>query len=163
VFSFGPRLLLVDLRELTDRAEIAEALVRYTRAIDTGDWDRLDTVFTPDARIDYTSTGGIAAEYAVVKPWLAEMLPMFPRRMHTLGQLDISFDRPEGSDGSDAADGARRATVAAYFHNPMGMPQGEGPDHLVEFGGIYHHEFVRTTDGWRSRRLLEQLVWKRGM
>jgi hypothetical protein len=45
----------------------------------------------------------------------------------------------------------------------MGMPQGEGPDHLVEFGGIYHHEFVRTPDGWRSERLLEQLVWKRGM
>ena len=150
----------MDLRELTDRAEIEAALVRYTRAIDTGDWDRLDTVFTPDASIDYTSTGGIAGGYDVVKPWLAEMLPMFPRRMHTLGQLDICFDR---SGSSDWADGAETATVAAYFHNPMGMPQDEGPDHLVEFGGIYHHEFVRTADGWRSRRLLEQLVWKRGM
>ena len=45
----------------------------------------------------------------------------------------------------------------------MGMPQEEGPDHLVEFGGIYHHDLVRTPDGWRSRRLLEELVWKRGM
>ena len=140
----------MDLQELSDRAEIEATLVRYTRAIDTGDWDRLDTVFTPDARIDYTSTGGIAGAYAEVKPWLAEMLPIFPRRMHTLGQLDISFD-------------VDTATVAAYFHNPMGMPQNEGPDHLVEFGGIYHHEFVRTPDGWRSRRLLEELVWKRGM
>jgi hypothetical protein len=149
----------VDLRELTDRAEIEATLVRYTRAIDTGDWDRLDTVFTPDARIDYTSTGGIAGDYAEVKPWLTEMLPIFPRRMHTLGQLDISF----GAAESDWVDGAATSTVAAYFHNPMGMPQDEGPDHLVEFGGIYHHEFVRTPEGWRSRRLLEQLVWKRGM
>src|ERR1700709_2646357 len=98
-----------------------------------------------------------------MKPRLAHRLPLFPRRMHTLGQLDIHLDGDE-------------ATVAAYFHNPMGMPQDEGTDHLVEFGGIYHHEFVRTPAGWRSpprlgrapagwrsRRLLEQLVWKRGM
>jgi len=141
----------VDLQELTDRAEIQDALVRYTRAIDSGDWDRLDTVFTPDAQIDYTSTGGIAAAYPEVKAWLAQMLPLFPRRMHSLAQLDITFHEDQ------------TATVAAYFHNPMGLPQDEGPDHLVEFGGIYHHDFVRTPDGWRSRRLLEELVWKRGM
>jgi hypothetical protein len=146
----------MDLQELGDRADIEATLVRYTRAIDTGDWDRLDTVFTADAEIDYTSTGGITGRFAEVKPWLAEMLPLFPRRMHTLGQLDISF-------GDSAGEPPETAAVAAYFHNPMGMPQEDGPDHLVEFGGIYHHEFVRTADGWRSRRLVEQLVWKRGM
>jgi hypothetical protein len=146
----------MDLQELGDRADIEATLVRYTRAIDTGDWDALDTVFTPDAEIDYTSTGGITGRFAEVKPWLAEMLPLFPRRMHTLGQLDISFD---GAGGAPP----EAATVAAYFHNPMGMPQEDGPDHLVEFGGIYHHDFLRTPQGWRSRRLVEQLVWKRGM
>ncbi len=140
----------MDLAEISDRLEIEALLTRYTRAIDTGEWDRLDEVFTPDAQIDYTATGGIAATYAEMKPWLAEMLPIFPRRMHTLGQLEIQLDGDE-------------ATVAAYFHNPMGMPQDEGPDHLVEFGGIYHHELVRTPDGWRSRKLFEELVWKRGM
>jgi SnoaL-like domain len=140
----------VDLAEISDRLEIEALLISYTRAIDTGDWDRLDDVFTPDAQIDYSATGGITAPYAEVKPWLAEMLPIFPRRMHTLGQLDIQLNGDE-------------ATVAAYFNNPMGMPQEEGPDHLVEFGGIYHHDLVRTPDGWRSRRLLEELVWKRGM
>ena len=80
----------VDLQELSDRAEITDVLVRYTRAIDTGEWDRLDTVFTPDAQIDYTESGGIAAGFAEVKPWLAEVLPaFFPKRMHTLGQVEI--------------------------------------------------------------------------
>ena len=55
------------------------------------------------------------------------------------------------------------ATVAAYFHNPMVLPQADGADLLVEFGGIYHHDLVRTPDGWRSRRLVEELVWKRGL
>jgi hypothetical protein len=31
----------------------------------------------------------------------------------------------------------------------------------VEFGGIYHHRMVRTPDGWRSRALREEIVWKR--
>jgi SnoaL-like domain len=140
----------VDLHEISDRLEIEALLIRYTRAIDTGEWDRLDEVFTPDAHIDYSATGGIVASYDEIKPWLAEMLPIFPRRMHTLGQIDSQVTGDE-------------ATVAAYFHNPMGMPQDEGSDHLVEFGGIYHHDLVRTPEGWRSRRLLEQLVWKRGM
>jgi hypothetical protein len=136
---------------LSDRAEINDVLVRYTRAIDTGEWDVLDTVFAADAHIDYTESGGIAATYAEVKPWLAEMLPaFFPKRMHTLGQLEI---RVEG----DAA------TCSAYFHNPMPMDDGAGGERIVEFGGIYHHTLVRTADGWRSARLHEEVVWKRGM
>jgi hypothetical protein len=140
----------VDLDQISDRLEIEALLTRYTRAIDTGEWDLLDEVFTPDAEIDYTATGGIAAPYAEVKSWLAEMLPIFPKRMHALHQVDSQVD-------GDAA------TVAAYFYNPMLMPQRDGGETLVEFGGIYHHDLVRTPDGWRSRRLLEELVWKRGM
>lgn len=140
----------MDLDRLADRLAIEEVLVRYTRAIDTGDWDRLDDVFTPDAAIDYRQSGGIEGTFDVVKPWLAENLPIFPRRLHMLGQLDVSV----------AGD---TATVAAYFHNPMVLAQPEGGELLVELGGVYHHELVRTPDGWRSRRLVEELVWKRGL
>jgi hypothetical protein len=140
----------VDLRQISDRLEIEDVLIRYTRAIDTGEWDRLDTVFTPDAAIDYTQTGGIADAYPVVKAWLAENLPIFPRRQHTLGQVESVVDGDE-------------ATVAAYFTNPMILPQQDGSELLWEFGGIYHHRMLRTADGWRSRELLEELVWKRGM
>jgi hypothetical protein len=140
----------VDLTEISDRLEIEALLTRYARAIDSGDWDVLDEVFTPDAEIDYTATGGIASSYAEVKLWLAEMLPLFSHRMHMLGQVE---SRVEG-DG---------ATVTAYFYNPMTLTQQDGSELVVEFGGIYHHDLVRTPHGWRSRRLLEELVWKRGM
>ena len=141
----------MDLAEISDRMEIADVVTRYTRAIDTGDWDRLDTVFTPDAQIDYTESGGIAAGFAEVKPWLAEVLPaFFPKRMHSLHQLDIAID-------------GDTATCSAYFHNPMPMDDGQGGEKVVEFGGIYHHHLVRTPDGWRSRQLHEEIVWKRGM
>ncbi len=140
----------MDTEEISDRLEIEALLTAYTRAIDLGEWDRLDEVFTEDAQIDYTATGGIAGPYAEVKPWLAEMLPIFPRRMHTLGQVECRV----------AGD---RASAAAYFHNPMVLPQPDGGETLVEFGGLYHHELVRTPQGWRSRRLVEELVWKRGL
>lgn len=146
----------MDLQEISDRLEIEAALVRYTRAIDTGEWDALDGVFTPDAEIDYTESGGIADTYPVVKAWLAEVLPaFFPKRMHSLAQVEVRF--PEaGRSGDEAA-------VTAYFHNPMPTADGQGGTKVVEFGGLYHHTMVRTTDGWRSRRLHEEIVWKRGL
>jgi hypothetical protein len=141
----------VELRQISDRLEIADVLTRYTRAIDTRQWDQLDTVFTPDAEIDYTESGGIAASYAEVKPWLAEALPMFFLEwLHTLGQLDIAID-------------GDTATCTGYFHNPMRMSDGEGGEKVVEVGGLYHHELVRTSDGWRSRKLHEQIAWRRGI
>lgn len=143
----------MDVRTLADRLQIDDLLTSYTRAIDTGDWDRLDTVFTPDAEIDYTSTGGIAGRYPEVKAWLAENLPLFPRRQHVLGQKEVLLD-------GDPAGGAR---VTAYFLNPMVLPQADGSELLWEFGGLYHHDLVRTEDGWRSARLVEELCWKRGL
>ena len=141
----------MDLQQISDRLEIQDVLVRYTRAIDTGDWDKLDTVFTPDAEIDYSESGGVVDTFPTVKPWLAEMLPLFfPKRMHTLGQLDIVLDGDE-------------ALCSAYFHNPMPMDDGQGGEKIVEFGGIYHHTMVRTPAGWRSRKLYEEVVWKQGI
>lgn len=145
----------MDIEELSDRAQITDALHRYTVAVDTGEWDRLDTVFTRDAQIDYTESGGIAGGFAEVKAWLAVNLPAFSRaRMHTLGQIVISFATPRDE-----------AKVTAYFHNPMMIDDptaGPGAKRLVEVGGLYHHSFVRTTTGWKSRRLHEQTVWTRG-
>lgn len=143
----------MDLRTIGDRLEIDDLLTRYTRAIDTGAWDLLDEVFTADATIDYTSTGGIEGGYPEVKAWLAENLPMFPRRQHVLGQKEVLLD----------GDPPVGAAVTAYFLNPMVLPQADGSELLWEFGGLYHHTLVRTESGWRSRRLVEELCWKRGL
>ena len=124
-------------------------LTRYTRAIDTGKLDRLDDVFTADAHIDYTQTGGITGSYPEVKKWLAEMLPMFPKRQHVLGQSEVVIK-------GDVA------TVTSYFLNPMVLPQDDGSELVWEFGGLYRHEMVRLPEGWRSRQLVEELTWKRG-
>ena len=146
----------MDVQDLIDRTEISEVLTRYTLAIDAGDFQDLDEVFTPDAQIDYSASGGTIGAFPEVQAWLAENLYAFAIRcLHTLGQVDIAL-------AGDAAN------VQAYFHNPMVIPDGpRGADgavreRVVEVGGIYHHTFTRTPDGWRSRRLREQVVWTRG-
>ncbi|MFE6507302.1 nuclear transport factor 2 family protein [Nocardioides sp. NPDC057767] len=140
----------MDVHELIDRAEITDALTRYTLAVDDGDWDALDTVFTADATIDYSESGGTVGEVADVKTWLAEMLSAFSRkRLHTVGQVGITFT-DEGAD------------VVAYFDNPMVIADGSGGERVVEVGGRYRHTFVRTPDGWRSRHLHEEVFWTRG-
>jgi hypothetical protein len=64
-----------------------------------------------------------------------------------LGQVEIALRGDE-------------ADVSAYFHNPMPMDDGQGGTKIVEIGGLYHHTMVRTPDGWRSRKLHEEVVWK---
>src|SRR3954449_713116 len=147
---------MLDAQRLSDRIEIDDLLTSYTVAVDTGDWDRLDEVFTHDAQIDYTATGGIAGEFPEVKKWLAETLPaFFSGTQHYVTQKDVRID-PEDPD---------RADVRGYFYNPMVFHEAAGSGSsrglLMDLGGYYHHELVRTAQGWRSRRLLEELVWDR--
>jgi SnoaL-like domain len=139
---------VLDARQLSDRIEIADLLTAYTLAVDTGLWDLLDMVFTPDARIDYRASGGIEGTFPEVKVWLAEVLPMFARRQHLIGQSAVDLD-------GDVA------TVTAYFINPMVSIDDAGAERLFVCGGTYRHDLVRTREGWRSRRLAQGIVWTR--
>lgn len=139
---------MLDAQTLSDRVEIDDLLTTYTMAIDQGDWDALDRVFTPDAHIDYSATGGKAGAFPEVKAWLAETLPMFSGMQHFITQKKVELD----------GDTAR---VRAYFLNPMVMDQADGRKWQMDIGGAYVHELVRTPEGWRSRRLEEELLWDR--
>ena len=133
----------MDLRELSDRLEIAELLARYARALDTKDWTLWRAVFTDDAHIDYRSAGGIAGDRETVANWLAETIGAFPMTQHYVTNLEIELD----------GDAAR---VRAMFYNPLRFP---GADDVTFCGGWYHHRVVRTAGGWRSRDLREETLW----
>ena len=69
----------MELQELADRQEIIDLLTRYTVAVDTRSWDDLRGVFTPDAVLDYTPTGGPKDGPDVVIPWIEQGLAGFDR------------------------------------------------------------------------------------
>jgi 3-phenylpropionate/cinnamic acid dioxygenase small subunit len=135
--------------ELADRLAINDLLVRYAWAIDTKDWDALDDVFTPDAHIDYTATGGIAGTLAEIKPWLAQSLAAFPATQHLLANSQVTID-------------GDTATARTAVYNPMGAATREGPLHFFFMGGIYADRLVRAPSGWRIKERVEHLVWMDG-
>jgi hypothetical protein len=139
----------MDLQQMSDRQEIVDLITRYTRAIDSRSWDDLDAVFTEDAILDYSAVGGPADVLAVAKPWVAAGLDGFLRYQHVIGQVSIELD----------GDTAR---AMAYFTNPMVAPTREGGESVVEVGGYYHHDLIRTPEGWRSKRMVDDNVWMRG-
>ncbi len=132
-------------QEISDRIEIGDLLVRYTRAIDTKDWKLLDSVFLPDAHVDYRSSGGIAGAYPEVRAWLEKALAAFPAMMHMIGNTTVELD----------GDAARTRT---YVINPMGFPKEDGGLHVFTVAAHYVDELVRTTDGWRIARRVEEQV-----
>ena len=146
----------MDLQELSDRMEIRDLITAYTRAVDTRTWDALDDVFTTDAVLDYTSVGGPADSLAVVKPWVEQGLRGFDRYQHVIGQVAIELP---GSGQASVGDTAR---ATAYLTNPMVAKAPDGTETLWEVGGYYHHDLVRTPDGWRSRRMVDEIIWQRG-
>jgi 3-phenylpropionate/cinnamic acid dioxygenase small subunit len=140
---------MTDVQLLADRLAIADVLTRYAWSLDSKEFDGLDDVFTPDARIDYTSSGGIAGAFPEVKAWLASVLPLFPAYQHLVTNTDIRVDGDE-------------ATSRAGFYNPMVTTKRDGSRGIFFTGGEYHDRLVRTPAGWRIAERVERSVWTDG-
>jgi hypothetical protein len=132
-------------QEISDRFEINDLLIRYTRAIDTKDWALLDTCFMPDAHVDYTSSGGVAGKYPEVRAWLAKALAPFGAMMHFVGNTTLQLN----------GDTAKART---YVINPMGLPGSNGDMNVFTVCAHYVDELVRTSDGWRITERIEETV-----
>jgi len=132
----------MDRQALADRIAAEDLLTRYATAVDRRDWEQYRSIFTADAEIDYTSAGGIAGTVDEVVEFLSTSLEMFEMTQHLVSNIDLEVN-------------GQSATVTAMFNNPMRLPGGD----TWFTGGWYHHDLVRTPDGWRSRRLREESAW----
>ena len=132
----------MDLQALEDRIAAEDLLTRYATAVDRRDWEQYRSIFTADAEIDYTSAGGIAGTVDEIVEFLSTSLEMFEMTQHLVSNIDLEVDGDS-------------ATVTAMFNNPMRLPGGD----TWFTGGWYHHDLVRTPDGWHSRRLREESAW----
>ena len=132
----------MDRQALADRIAAEDLLTRYATAVDRRDWQQYRSIFTADAEIDYTSAGGIAGTVDEIVEFLSTSLEMFEMTQHLVSNIDLEVNGDS-------------ATVTAMFNNPMRLPGGD----TWFTGGWYHHDLVRTPDGWRSRRLREESAW----
>ncbi len=136
---------MLSLQEISDRLEIDALLTDYCYAIDEGDWDALDGIFTSDAVIDYTAVGGAKGDLKTIKAYLARALEQFEGSQHMIAttKLRISGDT---------------ATAKSICFNPMNTPQGEAI-HTFFVGVWYVDELVRTDMGWRIAKRSEELSY----
>jgi 3-phenylpropionate/cinnamic acid dioxygenase small subunit len=132
------------IRELSDRLAIQDLLIRYAVAIDSKNWNLLDTCFTADAQVDYSQSGGIKGRYPEVRAWLEKALSAFAVTQHFIGNttVEISGDR---------------AATRTYLINPMIFRNPDGSQHIFTVGAYYSDELVWSDAGWRiARRVVEQ-------
>ncbi len=114
-----------------------------TNSVDLKDWELWKTAFTPDAFIDYSSAGAAVGSREEIAAWLEQGLSTVPMTEHfiTNVEIDLHVDRPK---------------MRAMFDNPMQLP---GMAELSYCGGCYHHDLVRTPEGWKSERFIEENLW----
>jgi SnoaL-like domain len=134
-----------------DRMAILDVLARYAQALDEKRYALLDDVFTPDAVIDMTSSGGIRGDRAAFAEWIPQALRLFPVTQHMLGQSVFDFD-PDGT----------AARVVTYQSNPMGYGRDDGTIDLFVLGGCYRDRVARTSSGWRIQERVWHQVWQSG-
>jgi hypothetical protein len=127
---------MLSLEEISDRMEIQQLLTAYSSAIDGGRFDDLDELFTKDAVIDLSATGGPHGPYGEVISWLGETLSRMGAYMHVVSNIDM---RLRGDS----------ATARTACLNPLALDAESKAIYLICFW--YDDEFARTSDGWRFR------------
>lgn len=135
---------MLSLQEMSDRLEIQDLFARYSHAIDARDWDALDAIFTPDAQIDYTETGGAKGRYPQIKAWLPVALERFPMFQHMVATSKLEI----------AGDTAHSRTI---LFNPMVHRDDAGAEQVFFIGLWYRDRLVRTGEGWRIAERHEEM------
>jgi SnoaL-like protein len=128
---------------VSDELEIVALLNRYARAVDTKDWELYRSVFTDDAHIDYSTDVFTGSLDGAIEFFSRDFSALVSMSMHYITNVEATID-------GDTAE------VRAMFYNPT---QIKGLPDLSMFGGYYYHDLIRTPEGWRSRRLREEMVW----
>ena len=136
-------------RELSDHLEIVDLLHRYARAIDSRDFELLETVFTPDAVIHYDVDRGAKLQFGEMVGWLRTALQIFAATQHVIANPLIELD----------GDAARSTCSLTATHVQITL---DGEESVIVEGGIYRDLHVRSSAGWRIRERTLNRVYVNG-
>jgi 3-phenylpropionate/cinnamic acid dioxygenase small subunit len=127
--------------EISDRLRIHDLLVLYATALDARDWDRVRTVFTEDAVLDYSMFGGPRGGVDEAVAWMAQALARVPMTQHLITNVLIHL-------------GADTAEVTSAVFNPLGTES-----EVLFVGGAYRDRVDRTDRGWLITERTAEFSW----
>jgi ketosteroid isomerase-like protein len=136
------------LEDLLDRAAINDVLDDYAHAVDERDWERLRSLFTPDATLDYTAAGGPRGTRDEVVDWIAAALPAVALTQHLLTNRRIRTD-------------GDTATARCELLNPL-LLDGDAGAQLLLLGGRYDDRLQRHGDSWLFTERVHTTTWTAG-
>jgi hypothetical protein len=136
--------------QISDHLEIEEVLTRYCYAVDDREWDIYRCLFTPDAVIDDRVTGGIESGIEEHIQYLSKALSKVVLSQHAFSTVRIDLN-------------GNTAQVRAHCSCPMVVKAGEADKHVFFQGLWYRNSIVRTHEGWKISRLVEEGYWTYNM
>lgn len=131
-----------DPSRVADRIAIGDLTVAYAHAVDDRDWSRWEGLFVPDARIDYTSVGGIAGGPAEVAAWMPGAMAAFTFCMHSMSTHEVHFTGPDTAQGR------------LHVFNRNGV-SWQGVEEIMDVGAVYADTYQLTPGGWRFAERIE--------
>tara|TARA_R110001599_G_scaffold63704_7_gene177636 strand:- start:2813 stop:3262 length:450 start_codon:yes stop_codon:yes gene_type:complete len=139
---------MLSQQELSDRLELQDLVFHYSHLIDSKSFDDLRGVFTEDAHVDYSAFGGSVGNLEETIAYLKDAVSdgIFPNSQHLNANLQFVVN-------------GDTATGRVMCFNPMEMALPEGGLHVFLLGLWYVDEYVRTAQGWRIRRRVEEKSW----
>lgn len=126
----------------TDLLELQRLLSDYAWGCDEGEWTLLRSLFSDDAELDYSSTGGPVGGRDEVVAWLEASLTGI-RIQHVVSNFRIDVE------GTSAAG-------KAMFFTTVFLDGLESP---LTTGGYYDLNFVQVESRWKIQRLCEDNRW----
>lgn len=141
--------LVAEIRDLGDRRDIGELIMRYATALDTRDWALLEAVFTNDAVADYGElAGGVHRGVDAIARTCRSALTGLDATQHMITNVAIEID------GDDA-----RASCCLHAQHVLNRPDGPA---MFTVGGIYRDRLRRMSAGWRIAHRELRPIWTRG-
>ena len=120
-------------QELSDREEIRETIMRWSRAVDTSDWALFQQSYTDDLKADFTSLGLPLMPPDELRALLQKSVDYFDVQHHILSNPTFH---------EVTADFARTSTLVTA----TSVPKGGSPFQTFAW---YHDDLRRTPAGWR--------------
>jgi 3-phenylpropionate/cinnamic acid dioxygenase small subunit len=134
------------VRRLADRQEIADLLARYTAALDTRDWELLESCFA--AEPVFVHPGGRLEGFPAILDRTRTALTPLTATQHLLGNIVAEV----------SGDTARSVCYFQAQHVRAGTPGGE----TYIIAGRYEDTLSRTAGDWKITERAQTYLWRDG-
>jgi hypothetical protein len=138
------------VRNLIERAEISDVVIRFTSALDAQDWQLFRSCLSDEIEIDFYDSTGQSASTQKAEDFAAfgqtSLEGLKTQHLNLNHEITISEDR---------------ATCISKIFAMHHRPNSYGLD-FFNMHGYYVMDLVRSLEGWKIEKVKQSLTWCEG-